>query len=184
MQAEWLASTAYALGEAYPAKELHESWECVLLHQFHDIIPGSSIHEVYEDSRVNYRMAEERADRARNRMLAVLTERKEHRYGVFSVNSFGGEELVRVGTDGCGSFRDENGQPLKAQRTENGYDVQMDITPFAVKHITFVPGGETEPGESVFLSWIMGSRRLFIPFSGTRKGSSSACMIRRQPVLS
>ena len=43
-------------GEAYPAKELHESWECVLLHQFHDIIPGSSIHEVYEDSRVNYRM--------------------------------------------------------------------------------------------------------------------------------
>ena len=147
-QAEWLASTAYALGEAYPAKELHESWECVLLHQFHDIIPGSSIHEVYEDSRVNYRMAEARADRARNRMLAVLTERKEHRYGVFSVNSFGGEELVRIGTDGCGSFRDENGQPLKAQRTENGYDVRMDITPFAVKHITFVPGGETEPGKA------------------------------------
>src|SRR5699024_4453476 len=84
-QAEWLASTAYALGEAYPAKELHESWECVLLHQFHDIIPGSSIHEVYKDSRVNYRMAEERADRTRNRMLAVLTERKEQRYGVFSV---------------------------------------------------------------------------------------------------
>lgn len=147
-QAEWLASTAYALGEAYPAKELHESWECVLLHQFHDIIPGSSIHEVYEDSRVNYRMAEERADRTRNRMLAVLTERKEHRYGVFSVNSFGGEELVRIGTDGCGSFRDENGQPLKAQQTENGYDVRMDITPFAVKHITFVPGGETEPGKA------------------------------------
>ena len=28
---------------AYPAEELDEIWRSVLLHQFHDILPGSSI---------------------------------------------------------------------------------------------------------------------------------------------
>ncbi|GAC1529387.1 MAG: glycoside hydrolase family 38 C-terminal domain-containing protein [Acidimicrobiales bacterium] len=35
----------------YPADELDRLWKLLLLHQFHDIIPGSSIHWVYEDSR-------------------------------------------------------------------------------------------------------------------------------------
>ena len=37
-------------GEA-PTEELHRAWEALLLHQFHDIIPGSGIHWVYEDTR-------------------------------------------------------------------------------------------------------------------------------------
>lgn len=49
---EWLSSLSYILGGNYAQQELNKSWECVLLHQFHDIIPGSSIHEVYEDSHV------------------------------------------------------------------------------------------------------------------------------------
>ena len=36
--------------DAYPAKELREIWRMMLLNQFHDIIPGSSIHWVYEVS--------------------------------------------------------------------------------------------------------------------------------------
>lgn len=46
---------------AYPASMLAESWEIVLRNQFHDIIPGSSIHEVYEDSRIEYEEAEQLA---------------------------------------------------------------------------------------------------------------------------
>ena len=33
---------------------LHEGWKIILRNQFHDIIPGSSIREVYEDSRAEY----------------------------------------------------------------------------------------------------------------------------------
>lgn len=33
----------------YPAAELYSAWEMLLRNQFHDIIPGSSIHEVYQD---------------------------------------------------------------------------------------------------------------------------------------
>ena len=78
VQTEWLSSLAYILGGGYAGQELNDSWECVLLHQFHDIIPGSSIHEVYEDSRINYRTAEERADHVWEEALKTVIQEKEH----------------------------------------------------------------------------------------------------------
>ena len=49
--AETASLMAEALtGAAYPAAALAAGWEKILLCQFHDVIPGSSIHEVYEDS--------------------------------------------------------------------------------------------------------------------------------------
>ncbi len=37
-------------GARDPGSELEELWKLLLLHQFHDIIPGSGIHWVYEDT--------------------------------------------------------------------------------------------------------------------------------------
>ncbi len=41
---------AVLCGGTYPKDALHQAWETTLLNQFHDIIPGSSIYEVYEES--------------------------------------------------------------------------------------------------------------------------------------
>jgi alpha-mannosidase len=41
-------------GASYPAEELNKGWETILLNQFHDILPGSSIKQVYEDSKEQY----------------------------------------------------------------------------------------------------------------------------------
>ena len=49
--AEWLS--CFAPG-SYPAADLERLWKVVLLNQFHDIIPGSSVREVYEDSAKDY----------------------------------------------------------------------------------------------------------------------------------
>lgn len=51
-----IASTLlHALGEsAYPAARLEEIWKEVLLYQFHDILPGSSITRVYDESLERY----------------------------------------------------------------------------------------------------------------------------------
>lgn len=38
----------------YPFKKLDDMWELVLLNQFHDILPGSSIKEVYDVTKVEY----------------------------------------------------------------------------------------------------------------------------------
>ena len=46
---------------------LDEAWKQVLLNQFHDIIPGSSIHRVYEEAEADHEevieVAEETAGR-------------------------------------------------------------------------------------------------------------------------
>jgi len=39
----------------YPADEINKNWEIVLKNQFHDILPGSSIKEVYEDSNAEFK---------------------------------------------------------------------------------------------------------------------------------
>lgn len=52
--AETLAVLAMLLGKTYPERELDENWRIVLLNQFHDILPGSSIKEVYADSKRDY----------------------------------------------------------------------------------------------------------------------------------
>jgi alpha-mannosidase len=52
---EMLAALAHRAGAApYPSAAVQGVWEKVLLNQFHDILPGSSIHAVYEDSARDY----------------------------------------------------------------------------------------------------------------------------------
>lgn len=43
----------------YPKERLEEAWKLVLLNQFHDILPGSSIKDVYEDSDIQYARVKE-----------------------------------------------------------------------------------------------------------------------------
>ena len=52
--AEWICTMAYMRGKAYPHKEFEGIWKEVLLYQFHDILPGSSIHRVYEECNARY----------------------------------------------------------------------------------------------------------------------------------
>jgi alpha-mannosidase len=50
-QAELYAAIATLLtGQAYPKTELEQAWKNVLFNQFHDILPGSSIPEVFVDA--------------------------------------------------------------------------------------------------------------------------------------
>ena len=61
-QAELLSVWAYILEKRkYPKEELLKLWEIVMLNQFHDILPGSSIEEVYQDSDIQYREVEDKA---------------------------------------------------------------------------------------------------------------------------
>lgn len=62
----WAATAAVRTGAAYPAADLREIWREVLLHQFHDILPGSSIGWVY-------RQAEEAYARIEQRLEAIIT---------------------------------------------------------------------------------------------------------------
>jgi alpha-mannosidase len=54
-EAELWSATAAVRGLVdYPVEELRAAWETVLLHQFHDILPGSSIAWVHREARATY----------------------------------------------------------------------------------------------------------------------------------
>ncbi|WP_424100149.1 alpha-mannosidase [Moorena producens] len=59
-QAELFAALkTIATGQAYPKTELEEAWKKVLFNQFHDILPGTSIPEVFVDANQAWQEVEE-----------------------------------------------------------------------------------------------------------------------------
>ncbi|WP_436520703.1 alpha-mannosidase [Actinoplanes sp. HUAS TT8] len=50
----WAATAAVRAGQAYPYEEIDRLWRDVLLHQFHDILPGTSIAWVHREAVTAY----------------------------------------------------------------------------------------------------------------------------------
>ena len=63
------------LADEYPRAELEQAWRLVLLHQFHDMLPGSSIHWVHEDSQAAYASVRLIAEDVIERACAALAAR-------------------------------------------------------------------------------------------------------------
>lgn len=70
--AELLSCFAPEFPKSYPQEELEQAWKLVLLNQFHDIIPGSSVREVYEDSAKDYAAVAEVGNRIIEQKLQAI----------------------------------------------------------------------------------------------------------------
>ena len=112
MDLELLSVLAEKRGMAYPAEDLERLWKMVLLNQFHDILPGSSMKEVYEVTKREYEQLAEEGGR-------LLKERKEAVAGagdgvtVFNTLGFTRSSLT-VLPDGVKSLTDK-GETLPSQ---------------------------------------------------------------------
>lgn len=74
--AETYAVLAGRYGDyTYPAEELYEGWEILMRNQFHDVLPGSSIEQVYKDAAEQYKELEEITDKVQKQALDTLTAR-------------------------------------------------------------------------------------------------------------
>ena len=58
----WATTALVRAGSPYPADELREMWRTVLLQQFHDILPGTSIAWVHREAEENYARIAERIE--------------------------------------------------------------------------------------------------------------------------
>ena len=98
--AEFLAALAHATGcVTYPQTQLTRAWELVCLNQFHDIIPGSSIHEVYQDSAKDYAEILALAKAVREKAAAALwspAKAKNKALLVLNTLSFPRREVVET----------------------------------------------------------------------------------------
>ena len=107
--------------QAYPQGKIYEGWKIILRNQFHDIIPGSSIREVYEDCRIEYSQAEDLADQCQQKALANLATPSEKasqgkEFTAFNSVSWQRDGLVYLPVkDFKGSVSDHRGEYLPTQ---------------------------------------------------------------------
>ncbi len=91
---EFLYSLAGGLAE-YPREALDRIWKEVLLYQFHDIIPGSSIARVYKESVARYEKLTEELNSLEDKAITVLGAGKLP--SAFNATGYGFKGLLRSG---------------------------------------------------------------------------------------
>lgn len=124
---EWLSSLAMLLGGKYEQQTLLEAWRIVLTNQFHDILPGSSITEVYKVAEDDYARAQALALSVRNDALAHLAAQIDttgpgQPIIVFNPLSWVRSDVVRATTHlpkGIIHVIGPDGQPAPCQRAGN-----------------------------------------------------------------
>ncbi len=120
--AEFLASLASTLDKSYtyPKTDLNRAWELVCLNQFHDIIPGSSIGEVYTESLEQYEEVKTLGEGVRANAVNVIAQNVGGEVVVINPTSFVRDDLVLVAETGLGTLRRADGSPVLTQEIEGG----------------------------------------------------------------
>lgn len=114
----WCATAAVRTGGSfsYPAEELKRLWRLVLLQQFHDILPGSSIAWVHQDAERNYAAISAGLEAIIAQAAAALLGEGTRE---FLLNA---APHARDGVPALGAAeRLAAGQPVKAVEADSGY---------------------------------------------------------------
>ncbi len=74
------------LGTAYPAEQLKGAWQTIMLNQFHDILPGSSIKAVYDVTEREYKSLLTQGQATLNEQLRAIAGSVKTNGGLFVYN--------------------------------------------------------------------------------------------------
>ncbi len=122
----------------YQKEAILEAWKIVLCQQFHDILPGSSIKEVYEDSHEEYEKAIAILDDVMKRVNSGLYEKKDGCYTVWNNSNWKRSSYITIPdiTEQC-SFMNQKGEILTSVIKDGEALVYVkDMDPFSFTTIT------------------------------------------------
>ena len=129
-QAElWAAIATLRTDAIYPKMELEAAWKDVLFNQFHDILPGSSITEVYEEANIGWQQAVNTAQTLlQSAIKAIATQiplpppptgmNEAMPILVFNGLNWQRSEIVSLGVSQPGQVYDVEGYPVEMQIEE------------------------------------------------------------------
>ena len=101
----------------YNREEFLKAWKIVLCEQFHDILPGSSIHEVYEDSHEEYERALKYIENATKAAKASLVNEKEDAFTLFNQANWERDSIVKIPAGAKAyEYTDSEGNTLSSHR--------------------------------------------------------------------
>ena len=104
---------------AYPVEELDSMWKRTLINQFHDILPGSSIHQVYEVTKEEYAQIKEEMDKLSEERIHALSGDGE---SVMVMNTTGQmrDDVAYLGDCDADYLSDNSGNQYPVQKTADG----------------------------------------------------------------
>jgi alpha-mannosidase len=124
-ETEFLQALAFATipGSVYPHDTIEKFWETVLINQFHDILPGTSIPEVYVDSDAEYATLFSSLASANGLWVSAATQITGQKSGELKLLNFTGHErtalvALDLAQDQAGLALAANGTNLPLQRLE------------------------------------------------------------------
>lgn len=112
----------------YPGAELDAIWKLILINQFHDIIPGSSIQLVYEQTHKEYAECEVRCNRLLEKATSQLFEADGNTLTFVNLLSYDYTRPVTLPADwrGC-AVVDSAGQAVAVQPSDDGIHARIPI---------------------------------------------------------
>lgn len=98
----------YTLGDctSYPQEQFDAMWKIILVNQFHDIIPGSSIHMVYEETNRQYDELLDRCDALQQRFAEQQLSADSNKLTLFNSlsDTWSGEIALPEGWQGARDY--------------------------------------------------------------------------------
>lgn len=135
----------------YPAEPLHALWRIVLLNQFHDILPGSSIGGVYADSDLDYERFFAEAERLQAELAGALAGDGE--LLLFNPLGHARDGLVRVPGSGPQTIQDGDGA-IATQTIVRADGSREQVAPIrhvpalSTRAVKLTEGGNEQKGQS------------------------------------
>lgn len=120
--AEALSTIGAWSGLDYPREALTEAWKKVLLNQFHDVLPGTSIREVYEDTDRVYSEVFETGERIVGNAMRAVSGVTDGEIAVFNTLPWDRCDLIEIQAPEMGQCAIENasGSEAAVQHTSDG----------------------------------------------------------------
>ncbi len=147
--AELLATMAGTLDASYqyPTDTFTAAWQLICLNQFHDIIPGTSIHPVYVESQQQYAEIARLAEDARTGALAAIAAHTPGDVLIINPTGFARADLAfYAGTLPAGTLHTGNGRAVHVQPTAGGsYLDAGDIASYSVVALSTGESAATLP---------------------------------------
>ncbi|MEH2145535.1 alpha-mannosidase [Nostoc sp.] len=172
-QAELFATLATVSGVTYPKAEIEAAWKLVLFQQFHDILPGSSITQVYLDALPQWQQVEQVGTKILDKSLLAIASHitrseppKSDSLPIFVFNSLNWQrsEVVSVALPTPGTatqewqIYDASGKQLVSQLSEPStlLFLASEIPPVGYRIFWLSPSSPSSPPSPLLLpDWIL-----------------------------
>lgn len=122
----------------YPKEELEEDWKELLLHQFHDILPGSGIGEIYAEAEERVGKVIKSTEEHSAKALALMTS-GEHGFTLFNSLSFPRKALVAL-PKGQTAVQTAKGEAVAHYQGQDGTYILASLPPLGA--VSFVPAAQ------------------------------------------